>query len=70
MEKSKTSIIWKTSLRRAKRGEIWDSRVVFQHIWGTFGLVAFKVILRSFGALSIFRNLGLMIDTRKHFEWL
>ena len=71
MEKSKTSITWKTSNRRANLSEIWDSRVVVQHIWGTFGLVAFKVILRSFGALSIFRNLGLMIrDMRKHFEWL
>ena len=71
MEKSKTSIIWKKSDRRAKRSEIWDSRVVVQHIWGAFGLVAFKVILRSFRALSIFRNLGLMIrDRRKHFEWL
>ena len=27
--------------------------------------------LRSFGALSIFRNLGIMIrNRRKHFEWL
>ncbi len=25
MEKSKTSIIWKTSNRRAKLSEIWDS---------------------------------------------
>ncbi len=24
MEKSKTSIVWKTSKRRAKRSEIWD----------------------------------------------
>ncbi len=59
MEESKTSINWKTSDRRATWSEIWDLRVVVQHIWGTFGLVAFKVILRSFGALSIFRNLGL-----------
>ena len=71
MEKSKTSVIWKTSDRRAKRSEIWDSWVVIQHIRGTFGLLAFKVILRSFGALAIFRNLGLMIrDRRIHFEWL
>ena len=58
MEKPKTSIMWKTSDHRAKRSEIWDSRTVYQHIWGTFGLVAFKVILGSFGALSIFHNLG------------
>ncbi len=64
MEKSKTSIIWKTSDRRAKRSEIWDSRVVVQYIWGIFGLVAFKVILRSFGALSMFRNLGQIIRNR------
>ncbi len=38
MEKSKTSIIWKTSDHRAKRSEIWDSLVVLQHIYGTFGL--------------------------------
>ena len=44
MEKSKTSVILKTIDRRAKRSEIWDSRVVVQHIWGTFGLLALKVI--------------------------
>ncbi len=71
MEKSKTSIIWKTSDRRAKWSELWDSWVVVQHIRGTFGLLAFKVILGSFGALAIFRKLGLMItDRRIHFEWL
>ncbi len=66
--KWKTSIIWKTNHNRAKRSEIWDSLVVVHHhIWGTFGLVAFKVILMSFGALSIFRNLGLRIrDGREH----
>ncbi len=54
-----------------KTGEIWDSRVVVQHIWGNFGLIAFKVSLGSFGVLAIFRNLGLMIrDRRKHFEFL
>ncbi len=53
--------------------EILESRVVLQHTWGTFGLVPFKVILKSFGALLSFRNLGLYImirDRRKHFEWL
>ncbi len=56
---------------RANLSENGHSQVVVQHIWGTFDLVAFNVILRSFGALSIFRNLGLMIrDRRKHFEWL
>ncbi len=68
----KTSIIWKRS-DLAKLSEIWDSRVVVQHIlYGvTFGLVAFKVILRSLGALSIFHNMGLMIrDRRKHVESL
>ena len=70
-KKKNPSIICKTSDRRAKRNEMWDSRVVVQHIWGTFSLVAFKVILRSFGRLSMFRNLGLMIrDMRKYFEWL
>ncbi len=61
MVKPKTSIIWKASDRRVKRSEIWDSRTVLQHIVGTFDLVAFNVILESFGALSIFRNLRLMI---------
>ena len=46
--------LWKTKDRRAKLSEIWDLRVVVQHIWGTFGLVVFKVILGSFGALPIF----------------
>ncbi len=45
-----------------------------QHMRGTFGLLALKVILRSFGALAIFRNLGLKKKMvryrRKHFEWL
>ncbi len=71
MEKSKTSIIWKTSDRRATRSEIWDSWVLYTTYKGTFGLLAFKVILGSFGALAIFRNLGPMIrDRRIHFEWL
>ncbi len=59
MEKSKTSIIWIISNRRAKRSEIWDSWVVTIHIRGTFGILAFKVILGSFGAFAIFHNLGL-----------
>ncbi len=32
MEKPKTAIIWKTSYRRAKWSEIWDSQVAVQHI--------------------------------------
>ncbi len=64
------SIFWKTSDRRAKRSEIWDLWVVVTYI-GYFGLLAFKVILGSLGALTIFRNLGLVIrDRRKHFECL
>ena len=71
MKKSKTSIIWKTPDRRAKRSDILDSWIVTQHILGTLGILAFKVILGSFGALASFRNLGLMIrDKKKHFEWL
>ena len=47
-----------------------ESWVVVQNIWATFGLVAFKVILRPFVGFSIFRNLGLMVrDKRKHFKW-
>ncbi len=54
-EEIKNSIIWKSSDRRAKWSVNWDSWVVAQHtcIWGIFGLLAFKVILRSFGALAI-----------------
>ncbi len=52
MGKSKTSIIWKTSDRRAKQSEIWDSWIVVQHIKDTFGFLAFKIILSSFGALN------------------
>ncbi len=47
--------------RREKLSEIVDSQKVGHHIWGPFGLVAFNVILRSFGAFAIFRNLGLVI---------
>ena len=37
--------------RRAKWSEIWDSVTLVRHIWGTFDLVGFKVILGSFCAL-------------------
>ena len=47
----------------------WVVHVV-QHIRDAFGLLAFNVILRLFGALAMFRSLGLMIRDRKHFEWL
>ena len=71
MEKSKSPIIWKTSDRSTKQSEIWGMWVVIKHTWDSFGLIAFKVILRSFGALSNFRDLDLMIrDRRKHYEWL
>ncbi len=48
VEKPKSSIIWKTSDRRAKRSEIWHSQVLTIPIWCTFDLVAFNVILGSF----------------------
>ncbi len=60
MKKPKTSIIWKTRKRRAKQNEIWDPRVVV-HLWGTVGLVTFKVISESFSALAGFHNWGLVI---------
>ncbi len=44
----------KTNNRRANRSKIWGSLTVVQHIWDTFGLVAFTVILGSYGALTIF----------------
>ncbi len=43
--------ILKTAGRRAKRSEIWDSGTLLTHMWCTFDLVMFKVILGSFSAL-------------------
>ena len=43
--------ISKTADCRAKRTEILDSGIVVTGTWGTFGLLRFKVILGSFGAL-------------------
>ncbi len=54
MEKPKTSTIWNTSDRRAKQSDMWDSQAEIEYIWGTFGIVAFKVILESFSALAVF----------------
>ncbi len=54
----KNSIVWKTSDHRGKRNDLW---VVVKHIRGAFGLVTFKVILRSLSALAIFCNLGLIL---------
>ena len=34
---------------RPKRIKLWDSGILVTHIWCTFDLVVFKVILRSFG---------------------
>ncbi len=49
--KKKTANILERANRRAKRSEILDPRVLIQHMWGTFDLLVFKVILSSFGAL-------------------
>ena len=40
--------------RRVERTKIWDSWVPVEHIWWTFDLLVFNVILESFGALTIF----------------
>ncbi len=40
----KVACILKTAGRRAKRSDIWDMWILVTHIWGTFGLVRFKVI--------------------------
>ncbi len=55
MEKPKTSYLndLENEHSRAKGKEMWDSRVVFQYIWDTLGLVAFRVNLGLFGALAI-----------------
>ena len=52
----RNSIIWRMSDHRVQRSEIWDSRVVVQHIWGTFGLAAFKVIYGSSRHLRFSKN--------------
>ncbi len=41
----------KTTGRRAKQSEICDLWVVLEHMWDTFDLLQFKVILGSFSAL-------------------
>ncbi len=45
---TKNSIIWKTRDRRAKRSEIWVSRVSMQRTQGTIDTYVIKVILGSF----------------------
>ncbi len=69
---AKNSIIWTMSDRRAKLSGIWNLQVLIVHIWCTFDLVAFKVILGSFGALTIFRDWALIIirNSTKYFSWL
>ena len=74
MEKTKTSVTWKTIDRRATRSEICDSWVLVHvedicmaylshNVQCQFGVIC--------GAFTIFRYLGLMIrDRRKYFEWL
>ncbi len=68
MGKSKTSIIWKTSDRRAKTvlnlGLMGNDST--DTVEGTIDLVAFNVFLSSFCALSIFLNLGLMIRMKEN----
>ncbi len=46
-----TLYISKAVGRIGKWGEIWDSVTLVTHIYGTFDLVVFNVILGSFGAL-------------------
>ncbi len=52
--------IMETASRRAKLTKIWDSGISVTHMWGTFDLVVFKLILGSFGALvskwPVYRN--------------
>ncbi len=46
---------------RAKRSEIWGLGVQVENIWDTFGLVIFKITLRSFDALELFENTNFTI---------
>ncbi len=54
MGKPNTSIIWKTSDRRASRNEIWRPGVSGQCIQVTFDSYVVKVILGSLGSFPIF----------------
>ncbi len=56
MGKPKTSIIWKTSDRREKRGEICAAGVSIQCTQVTFDTSMIKVILGSLGAFTIFEK--------------
>ncbi len=56
MGKPKTSIIWKTSDRRANRIEIWASGVSIQCTQGAFDTLVIKAILGSFGVFPIFEK--------------
>ena len=67
MENEKPQLSEKRTPVEQSGVKFWDSLIVVHHIWDTFSLVAFNVILMSFGALLIFRNLDLMItDGREH----
>ena len=65
MGKPKTSIIWKTSDRRAKRSGIWASGVSIQCTQGTFDASVIKVILGSFGAIRLSTSLYLEMAGRR-----
>ncbi len=51
MHWSQMACLSKTAGLRAKLSEIWDSETLVTHIWITFDLVGFNVILGSLGAL-------------------
>ncbi len=55
--KTKSQFSRKMRDHRVKWSLIWNSQAVIVHIWGTFGLVALKVILGSFSALAIFAKI-------------
>ena len=45
--------IFKTAaVTKCETESIWDSWILVTHMWGTFDLVVFIVISRSFGTLS------------------
>ncbi len=46
-----TTLYFKNGGRRTKWSLMWDSGTLVTHIWGTFDLVGFKVILGSVDAL-------------------
>ncbi len=49
---------------RAKGGGIWDPGVLVEHVWGTFDLIALRVIL------GLSRTLGRAVEHSTSDHWV